>query len=446
MPQESADHHRGAEAARRRAGRGRRRRRERGARGSPSSAPRPSAPRGSARSSGRELSRRTGRLARPARRVRPTAARRRSRSAPGRALGGGGAPRGGRGAVASLAPRASAGRPGRARCSRSQDFDIRAPPLQGLGLAALWAFGWWVARRRERASAVPGRAPREIAGVTRRCCTARVQWPGFRVQRRACTAGQGRRRAADPEARWASTSSSSRCSSPSRAPRRLARARVESGLRLVGWIAGYAAAVYAARRLGRRPGRAARRAPRLGRDPARRHRRLPRRRRPPSRVAIAARAPQAPRRATSSARADRVLGASFGAARGALVVVLLGWLGALRRGALRAQGVAASPAVGESLARARVGARRRARRRRAARPRGGRARASRPRSSARPRETIEALRGVLEHPRFAALQNDAAFWGAVEAGDLDAALALPSFRALVADAALRARARAASAS
>ena len=47
------------------------------------------------------------------------------------------------------------------------------------------------------------------------------------------------------------------------------------------------------------------------------------------------------------------------------------------------------------------------------------------------------MRGVLDHPRVAALQNDADFWRRVDPGDLDGALALPSARALVADPALR---------
>ena len=40
-------------------------------------------------------------------------------------------------------------------------------------------------------------------------------------------------------------------------------------------------------------------------------------------------------------------------------------------------------------------------------------------------ETMEALRGVIEHPRVAELQDDAGFWSRVDQGDLDGALGRP---------------------
>jgi hypothetical protein len=50
---------------------------------------------------------------------------------------------------------------------------------------------------------------------------------------------------------------------------------------------------------------------------------------------------------------------------------------------------------------------------------------------------MDALRGVMEHPRVAELQDDAAFWSRIDRGDLDGALEEPSARALIEDPALR---------
>ena len=57
--------------------------------------------------------------------------------------------------------------------------------------------------------------------------------------------------------------------------------------------------------------------------------------------------------------------------------------------------------------------------------------------AAHPRRTLETLEDVLAHPLVLNLQSDAVFWQRVEAGDVDAALELPSARALVLDAELR---------
>jgi hypothetical protein len=58
---------------------------------------------------------------------------------------------------------------------------------------------------------------------------------------------------------------------------------------------------------------------------------------------------------------------------------------------------------------------------------------------ARPAATLESFRALLAHPRMEALQRDRLFWSRFEAGDVEGALALPSARALVADAGLRRR-------
>jgi uncharacterized membrane protein required for colicin V production len=132
---------------------------------------------------------------------------------------------------------------------------------------------------------------------------------------------------------------------------------------------------------------------------------------------------------------DRAVGAALGATRGALLVVLIGWLGLLGD-ALQSRGqLAALPplehsaaarwsgVVIESGAGALLG-----------HDPGARAAAA---FAARPRQSLESMQAVLEHPRVRELQNDRHFWTLVEAGDVDAAIALPSFDALAADDALR---------
>jgi hypothetical protein len=56
---------------------------------------------------------------------------------------------------------------------------------------------------------------------------------------------------------------------------------------------------------------------------------------------------------------------------------------------------------------------------------------------ARPGESLEALAATLANPRFIALQEDATFWQALEAGDAAAAARQPALMALAADAPLR---------
>ncbi|HVH05219.1 MAG TPA: CvpA family protein [Myxococcota bacterium] len=210
------------------------------------------------------------------------------------------------------------------------------------------------------------------------------------------------------------------------------RGAVESGLRLVGWIGGYGVAVYAGAVFG--DDLAARAAipgwagiPLAGTAAFLVVQAL---------FSIAIAIARRRRRGGDVGSGDRALGALFGAARGALVVALIGWAG-LVLGALQSQGALAGlPGTENSMAARWSGA---------VVERGAGAVLGREDAgarvataiAARPRETLDALRGVIEHPRVAALQNDAAFWARVDQGDLDGALELPSARALVGDAGLR---------
>lgn len=210
------------------------------------------------------------------------------------------------------------------------------------------------------------------------------------------------------------------------------RGALESGLRLSGWIAGYLAAALAARFAGDgvaalfgAPGW-------LGMPLAGIFAFLA------VQIAFAIAIVFARRRREQSepGSGDRALGALFGAARGGLLIVLVGWL-ALFADALRAQGVAAGvpalegsraarmsglvveEAAGAALGRSDPGAR------------------AATALAAHPRRTLETLEDVLAHPLVLNLQSDAAFWQRVEAGNVNAALELPSARALVLDAELR---------
>jgi membrane protein required for colicin V production len=212
------------------------------------------------------------------------------------------------------------------------------------------------------------------------------------------------------------------------------RGALESGLRLAGWLGGYAAAVAAAAWLGAPAAAALGVAAWLGMPIAGTAAFLLVQLALAVAIALARR-----RRAELDPGAlDRILGAALGAARGALVVVLLGWL-ALLADALRSQGALASlpstersvaaswsGVVVESGAAAVLGQ---------SDP-GARAAVA---LAARPAATLESFREVLDHPRMQALQRDRAFWSRFEKGDVEGALALPSARALVADASLRRR-------
>jgi uncharacterized membrane protein required for colicin V production len=211
------------------------------------------------------------------------------------------------------------------------------------------------------------------------------------------------------------------------------RGAVESALRLAGWILGYGVAVYAGAVFGDDLAAAAAIPAWAGIPLAGTAAFLVVQALFSIAVAIAR---KKRRERDEVSGADRVLGACFGAARGALVVALIGWIG-LVVGALQSQGqLAALPATDSSMAARFSGA---------MVERGAGAVLGREDAgarvataiAARPKETMDAMRGVLDHPRVAALQNDADFWRRVDQGDVDGALALPSARALVADPALR---------
>jgi hypothetical protein len=142
---------------------------------------------------------------------------------------------------------------------------------------------------------------------------------------------------------------------------------------------------------------------------------------------------EAPRSAT-----DRALGALFGAARGAVLVLLVGigalWLDAARDAAAPAP--APTPAAADTPLRAATRATL-ARVVEAAASDGGAGGELALRIATRPAETLAALRRVAASPALAALADDRAFWSDVEAGRADFALARPSFRALADDPAVR---------
>jgi membrane protein required for colicin V production len=212
------------------------------------------------------------------------------------------------------------------------------------------------------------------------------------------------------------------------------RGALESGVRLLSWIAAYALAVLAATYLGSALAGALGLAPLAGIPLAGTLAFLA------TQVVFGVAIAMLRRRREGSepSGADRALGATFGVARGAVAVVLLGWL-ALLADTLRSEGVAApvplpdasgsrvarwSGVVVEAATVEVLGP---------GEP-GARAAAA---LVARPRESLEALRGVLEHPRFLALQRDSHFWVHVAEGEVEAALARPAARALAADPELR---------
>ena len=133
---------------------------------------------------------------------------------------------------------------------------------------------------------------------------------------------------------------------------------------------------------------------------------------------------------------DRFLGASFGVARGALVVLLLSYL-AIWIEAARVTGAAPSlPELGSSAAtrvtqnvvEAGVGALVDD-----AQPAGKLV----ARMAARPGQSMVELQSLMEHPVIAELRNDEMFWSYVEHGSIDAALARRGAVALVYDADMR---------
>lgn len=210
------------------------------------------------------------------------------------------------------------------------------------------------------------------------------------------------------------------------------RGALESGLRLSGWIAGYVAAALAAHFAGGSVAALFGAPAWLGMPLAGIFAFLA----VQLAFAIAIVLARRRREQTEPGSGDRALGALFGAARGGLLIVLAGWL-ALFADAFRGQGLIAGlpalegsraagwsglvveEAAGAALGRSDPGAR------------------AATALAAHPRRTLETLEDVLAHPLVVNLQGDAAFWKRVEAGDVDAALELPSARALTLDAELR---------
>ncbi len=135
---------------------------------------------------------------------------------------------------------------------------------------------------------------------------------------------------------------------------------------------------------------------------------------------------------------DRFLGASFGAARGALVVLLLSYL-ALWVDALRVTGTAPDlPEVGSSAA-TRV-TQRVVEAGMGAMVDGDQATGKLvARIAARPGQSIVEMQALMEHPVIQELRSDEMFWTYVEAGSVDAALARRGAVALVYDGGMRQR-------
>jgi membrane protein required for colicin V production len=133
---------------------------------------------------------------------------------------------------------------------------------------------------------------------------------------------------------------------------------------------------------------------------------------------------------------DRLGGALFGATRGLVIVLLIGWL-ALWLDALRTVGRAQwLPETGSSTTaqltqsaietgvQAAFGD---------ASPTANAA----ARFAARPAESIERLQSVVEDPQMLDLRGDPLFWTSLEHGDVETALDAPSFAAILEDGALR---------
>lgn len=141
------------------------------------------------------------------------------------------------------------------------------------------------------------------------------------------------------------------------------------------------------------------------------------------------------RREAAPAPGDVLLGALFGTARGALVVLAVGlaalWSDAARTLAAPAPVAetttplrTATTAVLEAGAQAALGAERPEARMAA-------------RLVADPARTLRRLHDLLEHPAVAALASDREFWALVESGRAEIAVATPGFRRIAGDPELR---------
>ncbi len=134
---------------------------------------------------------------------------------------------------------------------------------------------------------------------------------------------------------------------------------------------------------------------------------------------------------------DRFVGATFGAARGALVVLLLSYL-ALWVDALRTTGtVEGLPELGDSAAADLTGSVVEAGVQAAFGD--GQTGQMMARVAARPGAAIADIQSVIQHPAIAGLQSDPMFWTYVESGSIDAALNRGSFIRLARDDSLRER-------
>jgi hypothetical protein len=136
--------------------------------------------------------------------------------------------------------------------------------------------------------------------------------------------------------------------------------------------------------------------------------------------------------------ASRVGGALLGIARGALLLLPVLWLAGFSESVRRVNPAAALPdlsgaraaGLGEAAARA------------AAEPlvaSGDSSTRMTARLLAQPGESIAALSAIASDPRMRVLQADAGFWSDLEGGDVEGALARPTFAELARDAALRGR-------
>ena len=137
--------------------------------------------------------------------------------------------------------------------------------------------------------------------------------------------------------------------------------------------------------------------------------------------------------------ADRLFGAVFGVARGAVFAVLLAWLG-LIAGALRqtSEPVAALvPDPGESALAQWSGRLVGEGARQALGGDSSPGAAFAGALAARPADTLVVARRVLAHPGIVQLQRDAEFWALLEGGASDRALSRQSFREIAADTGLR---------
>ncbi|UCE87299.1 MAG: CvpA family protein [Deltaproteobacteria bacterium] len=133
---------------------------------------------------------------------------------------------------------------------------------------------------------------------------------------------------------------------------------------------------------------------------------------------------------------DRAGGALFGATRGFLIVLLIGWL-ALWLDAARTVGQGqwlpeTGPSTASQLTQSVIEAGAEA----AFGERGSAASAA-ARFAARPAESIERLQSIVDHPLLLELRDDGLFWSSLELGDVERALEQPSFARILDDASLR---------